>query len=40
MNVKDFLRGGKQTELRRLGIWVMMPDELVVLLRQLYEWAK
>jgi len=37
-NVNDFIRGGKQEVLRKRGIWVYTPDELVARLGVLYGW--
>jgi hypothetical protein len=38
-NVNDFIRGGKQETLRKRGIWVYTPDELVVRLGALSGWT-
>jgi hypothetical protein len=37
-NTRDFIVQGKQTRLRRHGIWVFTPNEIVELLRGLYRW--
>jgi hypothetical protein len=39
LNVRDFIRKGKQRALSDLGIWVFTPQELVELLKHLYGYA-
>lgn len=34
----NFIKDGKQEAIRRYGIWVFHPEELVALLRQLHKW--
>ena len=38
LNPNDFITRGRHETLRSFGIWVLSPDELVGLLRELYGW--
>jgi len=38
LNPNDFITRGRQSVLASFGIWVMSPQELVVLLTELYGW--
>ena len=39
LNKNDFITHGRQAQLRGRGIWVLLPEETVGLLRKLYGWT-
>lgn len=39
LNPNDFITRGRQDTLASFGVWVMSPQQMVQLLRQLYRWA-
>jgi hypothetical protein len=39
-NDKDFIKNGKQIRFCMMGVWVLLPVEVVDLLSCLYGWAR